>query len=290
MIIKYLITIFLIAFISNTSSEECLCNEINKEAQDLTEYEVEYPEAPPYKKGEPISHQEDRLYRAYLDGSKKKLGDFFVAWADRSKPISEKHLEKLPVAFRHAYKIFEDFYQPKNLGRIGNPEWGTEQFSHVTYFITQPTIRILVTDKVIEEINSNSFTDSIYYAELKNFQPRIKGGTKALFLDDYHGPLIEGFLGSEELPMGHNGIMSTSKAIGESEKKQKFINQYVQIYHGHWGGWRFATDPTISTINFNKSFTKAIVHFSLVYQGGEAIYEYENRKWVLRKSELTWIT
>ena len=254
------------------------------------EYKIEYKDVPSYEKGEPIWYQEHRLYRSYLDHSESRLSQFFLGWSQRSIPITDKNLEKLPAAFQHAYAIFEDFYQPKNLGRIGDPEWGKDQFSKVSYFITQPTIDVVVTKNIVKDIHSNGFSNSIYSATLKDFRPRIKGDTKALFLDDYHSYLIKEFLGDEEIQAGHSGIMSTSKAVGESERKQKFLNQYVQIYHGHWGGWRFATDPTITVINFNEKFEKAVVHFSLVYQGGEAEYKFKGGKWILVKSELTWIT
>jgi len=197
----------------------------------------------------------------------------------------------LPTAFQHTYAIFVDFYQPKNIARIGDPEWGTNQFSHVSYFIIQPSISAAVTDEIINDIEGppivSDFTNFLYYFEIKHFKPFIRGETKALFLDDYHRNLVEEFLGD---PKKHGAILS-SKTIGESEKRLKFLNQYVQIYHGHWREWRIITDPKISIINFNKSFTKALVHFDFIYQGGQAYYEFKSSigKWVLKESKLTWI-
>jgi len=43
-----------------------------EEQADISPKKEEYEDAPPYKEGESIGHQENRLYRAYLDGSDEK--------------------------------------------------------------------------------------------------------------------------------------------------------------------------------------------------------------------------
>ncbi len=254
------------------------------------EHKVEYEDVPSYKKGEPEWYQEHRLNKAYLEQSKLKLSEFFRGWSKVSTAHTDKQIEGLPQAFHYAYNIFEDFYQPHNLKRIGDPEWGTEQFSKVSYFIVQSEINVVVTNEIIKDPFENNSSITIFDGTMNNFKPQIKGNIKALFLDGNHSYILKKFLGNEEVPVGQNGIMSTSKAVGESEKRQGFLNQYLKIYNGHWGGWKLVTDPTVTKINFNKNYDRAVVYFSLVYEGGEAIYEKKNGKWVFIKSQLTWIT
>ncbi len=250
----------------------------------------EYEDVPKYQSGEPEWQQEHRLYRAYLDECETRLADFYSGWADQSQPISKSDYQQLPAVFQHAYDIFEDFYQPKNLARIASPEWGTEQFSKVRYLVTQGKLDVFVSDEVLEDPYADIATLSTFSATVTNFKPRVKGDTPALFLNQRHASILRQFLGEEQAPPGYDGVMSTAKAVGESRKRQEFLNKHLKIYEGHWGGWRLVTDPTVMRINFNKDYSRAIVHFSLIYQGGEALFERKQGKWTLIKSELTWIT
>jgi hypothetical protein len=254
------------------------------------EYKTVYEDVSSYKKGEPDWYQDHRLNKAYIEQSKVKLSVFLEAWSEISTSHTTHQKSEFPRVFRHAYEIFEDFYQPHNLERIGDPEWGTKQFSKVSYFVVQSKVNVIVTNNLVKDKFGNNSSPTILDATMNNFRPQIKGNIKALFLDDYHSLIIDKFLGQEEIPAGHAGIMSTSKAVGESQKRQDFLNQFLKIYHGHWGGWILETDPTVTKINFNKKYDRAVVYFSLVYEGGEAVYERKNNKWVLIKSELTWIT
>ncbi len=267
-----------------------LAEESKIETADNSEtVEIKYEQVPNYKSGEPYYYQEHRLFRSYLDNSDEKLTDFFNGWKKSSNSISKSELEEVPSIVKSAYEIFEDFYQPKNLTRIGKPEWGPDQFKHVSYLIVQNSLNIIITNKLeTEPFNSN--ITSILDITINNLRPNVKGDTPALYLTEQYKTSLSHFLGSEEYPLGHGGIMVPARAKGESKKRQQHINKFLQIYHGHWGGWNYITDPTVSSINFNSSLNKAIVHFSLVYEGGYAIYILKKGKWILRESKLTWIT
>ena len=281
-----LIFLVTIGFSSVIVAEDCECN---KETILSNSAAVAYEKVPKYKHGEPYYFQEHRLFRSYLDDSGEQLEDFFHAWKDSSVGISKRELKSAPPVISSAYKIFEDFYQPKNLSRIGKPEWGTDQFKSVKYFIVQKDLNVVIAKKLKENI-SLSDSPPILDITINNFRPNLKGDTPALFLTDTYQRVLESFLGSEELPVGHGGLMNPSVAKGESEKRQKYLNSQLKIYHGHWGGWRYVTDPTVTSIVFNKSLNKAIVRFSLVYEGGHAIYRFKKGKWILQESRLTWIS
>jgi len=284
-------TLLLLCFLSAAApAEECACppDETRQEKPFIPN--GLYDEVPEYKIGERQILQEYRIYRSYLDENSALLDSFFKGWADTNPPISNQQLSRLPEAFRHAYAIFKDFYQPANLGRIGNPEWGTEQFAGVKYYVVQNSIDIAVHRELPKNSYSTDPDNLIFEASLKHFRPQIQGDKVPLILNDAYKSQLLRFLGGESYPAGQGNIMAPAMAKGESNKRMKFLNQFLKIYHGHWGGWRLITDPTISRINFNGTFTRAIVYFELVYQGGEATYQFKDGKWFLKESRLTWIT
>jgi hypothetical protein len=244
---------------------------------------------PSYVTGENPRIQEKRLYCAYRDDSQQRLATFFDAWSSDSQEITPAELGELPQALQHAYAIFEDFYRPKDLRRVGDAEWGPEQFAHAKYFLVRTDLRVTVKKSLPDSTFGNSDDPSIAQWEVERFSPRASSDVPLCYLDDRYANLIRRFLGDEELPMGHSGIMSTSVARGESLRRQEFINQLVQVYHGHWGGWNLSTDPSVYQIEFDETMENAKLYFSLVYEGGEALYARDSDSWRLVRSELTWI-
>ncbi len=245
---------------------------------------------PGFAAGEEEQLQENRLHCAYEKNSQPELTVFLDAWVEESSPISPEELAELPEAIRHAYAIFENFYNPKALDRIGNPEWGADQFAHARYFIAQSAIAVSVTDKLPDAPDFSYDDPTLSRWDIDDFRPRATSEVPLCLLSERYATLIERFLGSKELPPGHNGIMSTSEAEGESLLRKTFMNQQLQIYHGHWSGWNLITGPDVGQIVFNSDLSRAMVYFSLVYEGGEALYERDGEKWVLVQSRLTWIT
>ena len=245
---------------------------------------------PKYTAGEDPENQEKRLYCAYREDSQQKLTAFLDAWSEDSLEVVEAELEEMPQPVQHAYVIFEDFYRPKELNRVGKAEWGPGQFLHAKYFLVSTALIVTVKKSLPESLFENDDEPNIAKWEIEDFSPRATTDVPLCYLDDRYASLIGRFLGDEELPVGHRGIMSTSVARGESLRRQEFVNHQVQIYHGHWGGWNFATDPSVYQIVFDEKLERAKLYFSLIYEGGEAVYERDENGWRLVKSELTWIT
>lgn len=245
---------------------------------------------PRFMAEESASIQEQRLYCAYREQSEQRLAAFFEGWSLESQSISNDELEGLPEPVRYAYDLFEDFYRPKELNRVGDAEWGSSQFLHAKYFLVSP--ELVVTVKVTLPESSFGYDDvpTIAQWDLDDFRPKATSDIPLCYLNNRYRNLIRRYLGDKELQAGHRGIMSTSVARGESLLRQQFINKKVQIYHGHWGGWNLATDPSVTQVVFDEKLEYAKLYFSLVYQGGEALYRRDGNIWRLVKSELTWIT
>ena len=70
--------------------------------------------------------------------------------------------------------------------------------------------------------------------------------------------------------------MNPARSKGESEKRKMFLENYIKIFHGHWGGyWQLHSYPEAESITFDKNMEYARVDFRLVYEGGFAILKNE---------------
>lgn len=231
------------------------------------------------------------LEKAYKKKSQSQYSQFLQKWQDESTPIAS--LDSLSNLQRNVYEIFEDFYNPFNLQRIGTGEWGDELYSDIDYVIIQNAI-FIYTYKT-DSLNFHAFenTDSLLLSKdsITNFRPELQfKQAKTLYLLPKYEIVINKFLGSKNYPLGRGGIMNPSRARGKSEKRLKFLNKKLNIIHGHWGGyWHIETHPEVFSICFNKDRTIAKINYRLVYQGGEAIYTKQNGEWKLKDAHLTWI-
>jgi hypothetical protein len=138
-----------------------------------------------------------------------------------------------------------------------------------------------------DDFNSNeSLTDSIL-----NFRPKIDcEGKNPLYLVRDYEKRLNKFLENHFKQLGTPNIMSPAQAEGESTKRKEFLEQFIKIWYGHWGGyWQLNSYPTASSICFDKTYTKAKVSFEMVYEGGETILRKENGVWKIISSTLTWI-
>lgn len=74
--------------------------------------------------------------------------------------------------------------------------------------------------------------------------------------------------------------------------KRAFLMPAIEIATEHWGnGWHYITFPEVFSIQFNESFSNAIINFRSTWNsGGEAKYEKENGKWIQKEyNPHTWI-
>ena len=249
----------------------------------------------PFQPGESESVQRPRLLKVWLTGSREPLTAFMQAWHASSVPATDSQLRRLPAPYQHAYGIFIDLYTPRQLGRFGSPEWGTNQFTDVEYLVVQNTIRIAV----CRELNwlpssprgEGRRCEADYEVELQDFRPSIVDSAKALFLTDPYETMLGAFLGQEQDPFGTGNLMNPAHPKGQSRVRAELLYPHVRVYAGHWGGWRIVTDPFVSLIEFDESLRRAVVHFEIVYQGGAAYYERDQTgHWTMVRASLLWFS
>ena len=124
-----------------------------------------------------------------------------------------------------------------------------------------------------------------------SFRPPVNFPNKRIvYLTTEYQQLLDDFLGDIHVDLGQENIMQVAYSKGESRKRMEFINNAVQIFYGHWGGyWQYETYPKASSIVFDSQMQRAIVFFRFVYEGGKVILEKQNGKWTIISGKLTWI-
>lgn len=123
------------------------------------------------------------------------------------------------------------------------------------------------------------------------FRPPVSfEGRKIVYLTDEYEKLLTSFLKDEHIDLGENNIMQPAFSIGESKRREKFINSKTHIIYGHWGGyWQYETYPKAFGIIFDEQLQRAVIHYRIVYGGGYAIMEKRDGKWTFVEAHDTWV-
>jgi hypothetical protein len=233
------------------------------------------------------------LLNAYKANSLTELQSFFDKWGVETSAISNEELSKLNDTLKNIYQVFQLFYNPKDINRIGGSEWGNDIYKNVKYFLTQDKICFAIVDTLIRDttLDKLGFSNSKEYDTLTDFRPQLSfPNTKCLTLTKYYADLLNSFLGDNHYKLGTGSIMSPARAKGESEKRMKFLENYIKIWYGHWGGyWQLHSYPYASRITLDKDFQNAVVDYRMVYEGGCAYFKRINSDWALIKARRTWI-
>jgi len=222
------------------------------------------------------------LINAYEKNSADSLKLILDSWSRENQ--SKSSVSLIDDTHRDVYKIYQEFYTPLDLSRIGDSEWGPGIYQDVGYVIIQN--HIFFDYNYDAEVYNVEETDTIW-----DFRPEITfDNVKTLYLTDNYAIAINEFLGTEFNPLGTGGVMNPASPTEESWVRWQFLNQFIYIVPGHWGGyWHIETHPEAHVIHFNPQRTKARLHFRLIYQGGEAEFQKSGNTWQMVSSKLTWI-
>ncbi len=242
---------------------------------------------------EPISARHQALESAYLEPETDLLDRFFSDWEEEVPPLRDEERSSLDETQRAVYEIFEVFYTPDQISRIGDSEVGPDIYSQYPYYVVQNSIDFTVFDRLIwgsEWAYGDEEPKPIQGGEIKDFRPRVKGSDKrSVFLSPAYEQALFAFLGYDLSPVDEGRFMQAPFPKGESKKRADFLGKKVRVLAGHWGGWQIATHPYVNRIELNQDLTEAKVEFSLVYEGGEARLQRTEDGWRMTDSRLTWI-
>ena len=227
-----------------------------------------------------------KLESAYKCSSTKDLKKFFKEW-NVSVSSNEDDFIKQNNVIEAIYEVYKEFYNPLDLTKLGDWEWGNSLNSNSQYVVVQNRIDFAV----VEEEFFDMWFLIQNFDSICDFRPPLNlAKDKILYLTPEYKKSINMFLGTESTQMGENGIMTPSLPQGESEKRYAFLRPNIPILHGHWGNyWHLATHPEISHIVIDKNTVAAKVLFRVGYQGGEAILKKKSKGWTIEESRATWI-
>lgn len=268
--------------------------------------------------------QDSLLAQAYQTHSVGKLEAFFDQWAKETPPLSSAELATADVATKNVYSIFQQFYDPLNLQRIGGSEWGNDIYKKAKYLILQDRIQYgfvdtldresllrqeyteiaayshITMDSVVKAAKQDenqrwgiilTWPKSKKYDSIIDFRPPVLfTAPKTVVLTQKYRILLGQFLGDEHFAFAHDDIMAPARSKGESEKRQQFLESCIKIWYGHWGGyWLLHSYPVVGSITFDRNYQHALVNYSLIYEGGYAYYVKNDGNWKLVDARRTWI-
>lgn len=238
------------------------------------------------------------LEKAYKHKSLKQLKLFFEKWRQETTPLKLSEFFKLTDTAKNIYSVFQTFYKPKDLDKIGGSEWGNGLYAAAKYLVIQ--------DNIVYEIGDSNITkseDTLEYVTyittkdnsapptgiVSNFRSSTSvGSSKTVVLTKTYEQVLNHFLGGNYKPFGEGNMMSPATSAGESKKRQNFLENFIKIFHGHWGDyWQLYSYPEIERIRFDSTFTNAIVFYTIVYEHGQAYLQKQNGTWRLLKAERT---
>jgi len=215
------------------------------------------------------------LEKAYEKNSQALLDTFFTTWNKLLPAYSSNEAAAQSDTIYHAYKVFQEYYSPLNLSRLTDGQHETFK-SDFRYLVVQNKLRIAVADTNPRFYYHYGVTVKETLDEY--FRPKINiQGMPSVFLSPATDLIIYFFLFNPD-----------SSLREDYHTRSEFLDKAMQMINHHWIRDIFKiTTPNASSITFNKSFTKALVHFRVFYQFGEAYLERKNGDWKLIDSKLT---
>ncbi len=257
------------------------------------------------------------LDSAFRDTSREGRRAFFNGWLHESDSLrSLKYPEDsirqtISELFVEIYKpdttSFQEFIeQTKKMPKdqkggidddklIGFARNTTGFYRDAKFIVIQSVVPFLIySDNDFAKLGGSfSTSDKVkhfYKDSVTNFAPIVSYYDKQVLIltKKYEDILNEYLLGS---------VFGSKKKFDETDfsmmhMKRAFLLPGIEIATEHWGnGWHYITFPEVFNIQFNQSFSKAIINFRSAWNGGgDAKYEKQNGKWLQKEYRPnTWI-
>jgi hypothetical protein len=231
-----------------------------------------------------------QLDSARSGDQKGRLSRFFAEW-NRSFPARASGAIVQSDTIKAIYAVFERFYQPLDLLKLGKWEWGNKLNKDASYVVVQNSVSYAVAATDSLSPGDNYDDPKPKWETIVDFRPPVEIEiSRVLYMMPEYDSALNLFLGTQATRVGAGDIMNPSFPEGESEKRYLLLRPWLPILHGHWGGyWHLETHPFVSQILFNRQINRALVEFRVGYQGGEGLLVREAGIWKIKESHATWI-
>lgn len=261
------------------------------------------------------------LKKAYKKQSQEMLVQFFQNWDHEISPITANEFDHFNDTLKNAYWVFQEFYTPDDLKRIGGSEFG-EIYKNVNYMIAQNDLLVYQTDQIYfsqEEIDSlvlsnlyriHKISESDTAAmnlwkrrysknpeSMKHWFYETDGKRKdsVLFRVENFRPITSSTTNVVYLTTDYSNTLLNFlgeieyQNYTESDKREAFLENQILISQGLFNSWHLITYPYVRKITFDKNFEYAEIQFRILHEGGDAILKKTDGVWNLLSSKRTWI-
>jgi hypothetical protein len=219
------------------------------------------------------------LQNAYDNNSDSTLNLVLDDWKNQNPPKEISSLSN--PAEKAIYELYLKFYNPNNIDRYGQHEWGNDIYKDFDYAIIQNKIYYSVTD---DEPDYEK-TDSLF-----DFRPPVcLEGKTILYLTQNYNEALNYFLNPDYDPKSNIPYFQLT-INQEGWDHFNFLVKKLAIIPGHWGGyWHIETHPEITYLVLSTSLKHAKINFRIAYEFGEAIMEKKSTGWEMISSAITMI-
>jgi hypothetical protein len=223
------------------------------------------------------------LYRSYIDPNDPNAQDFFEVWQGRTQRyvgIDANNLDLCPPFVQETYAVYEAFFDPCHITILN--------LGHFSMELNEGVQRVVLPDSIwvdlCSDMNGLLCTKRFCFLSINEFHPRVSfPGKDILFLGDYERDIIMEFLGTECATVG---LTQHRLPEMEREARYQFIQKFIRVFPGHWGGWILSTQPQVSEIVFNRDYSEALIFYRVVYEHGKAFYKKVDGEWMYVSSEI----
>ena len=210
------------------------------------------------------------LEKAYKHNSKEELKAFFDNWSREITPITNEELLTYNDTIQEAYKAFVNFYNSYRLDSSYSNEYNG-MYENVNFLIIPNALYIIFEDSLLYRDwgeRDGKLTDSIM-----NFRPTVQcNGTIPLYLSKKYKDILDVFLKEKE---------KKYKYLSLDRKKKSFIDDYVRIVSGHWGGWHLCSFPEVYSITFDEEMKYIVIDYRDSWgTGGGVRFKKEGDTWI----------
>jgi hypothetical protein len=97
------------------------------------------------------------LFNAYKTKSPTGLQAFFDNWAAETAPVMST--SSFDDTVQNIYSVFQQFYNPRDIAKIGGSEWGDDIYKTAKYFIIQDRIIYAMVDTLLDATSGTTIQD-----------------------------------------------------------------------------------------------------------------------------------